>query len=217
MENAAPTGLANEDPGFPGEESILRIGPEMGGLRERMERPARAGRLILVMLGAVTASAGVAAWVTGNGVVGLAVAAFGGILLVLGVVQHLLYRRDQTHWPEQAFLWTNGLELVLHNGEVRGASWSDPDFGLQLVARRAAPPVGREYLLIWLADAAIPPVEITEAAFDRLRQVAADRALSIVQTRRGPRSSPTQIVTIQPRREVFAEPPKKSADAIETP
>ena len=102
MDTTASTGTVAQDP--PIETSILRDGPEADQLRDRMERPARAGRVILALLGVVTASAGTAMWVTTKSGVGIALAGFGGVLLLLGVVQHLLYRRDQAHWPDQAHL-----------------------------------------------------------------------------------------------------------------
>jgi len=198
MEAPGSPSSASVVPPHPGEESLLRTGPDMASLRHRMERPARVGRVVLVMLGAVTASTGAASWVTTPGPLGLALAVFGGILLVLGVVQHLLYRRDLVHWPDEAFLWTDGVELVLHNGEVRGASWSDPDFALQLIARRAAAPIGREFVMIWLMDSKVPPVELSPQGFDQLRQGAANHGLELAQTRRGSRADSTQFIYVHP-------------------
>jgi len=196
METAASTGRAVPDVAT--ETSILRGGPEATHLRSRMERPARVGRVVLGLLGAVTASAGGAMWITTKSGLGVAFVGFGGILLVLGVVQHRLYRRDQAHWPEQAYLWSDGLELMLHNGEVRGASWSDPDLSLELVARRAPAPTEREYVLIWLMDPKVPPVELSVEGFEQVRQRAADRGLDLTQNRRGRRADSTQIIHIHP-------------------
>jgi len=128
---------------------------------------------------------------------GIALGAFGVVLIVLGVAQHLLFRNDQAHWPDEACLWEDGLELILHNGEVRGASWSDPELALHLVARRAPPPAKREYLLIWLMESRIPPVEISAEGFDQLRKVAVDRGLQMSQTQRGRRSDATQFIEIR--------------------
>jgi hypothetical protein len=162
-----------------------------------MERPARLGRYVLTLLGAVSAGAGIAFWATTGSVVGLALGAFGGVLIVLGAVQHLLYRRDQTHWPEEVLLWDEGIELVLPNGEICGASWSDPDLGLQLVARRAPPPAQREYLLFWLSDSRIPPVELSAEGFDRVTEAAQQRGLRVSHTRHGARADAAQVVHIQ--------------------
>ncbi len=212
MDTTASTGTVAQDP--PIETSILRDGPEADQLRDRMERPARAGRVILALLGVVTASAGTAMWVTTKSGVGIALAGFGGVLLLLGVVQHLLYRRDQAHWPDQAHLWSDGLELVLRNGEVRGASWSDPDFSIELIARRAPSPAEREYVMIWLMDPKIPPVELSAKGFERVRQSAATYGLDLSQNRRGSRADSTQMIHIHPTTAATAA---ARAEATRTP
>jgi len=196
MEPTTPTGSEAED--LAAESSILRTGTEAVRLQRRMERPARAGRLALAMIGTVTAAAGAATWVTSRTPLSEAITGFGGVLLALGVVQHFLYRRDQAHWPEQAHLWSDGVELVLHNGEVRGASWTDPDFSLQLIARRARPPIGREFVMIWLMDSKVPPLELSREGFERLRRSAANHGLDLIQSRRSSRSDATQFIHIHP-------------------
>lgn len=179
--------------------SISRRDEDALRLRERLERPARIGRLALAIVGVLAAAAGVATWITSGSNAGIAVAAFGAVLILLGVAQHLLYRRELAHWPTDVLLQDVGLELVLPNGEVRGAMWSDPDFALQLVARPAHVSSNREFLLIWLAESRIPPVEITGEGFDLLRQIASTNGLIVSQTQRGSRSNPTQSVTIRQR------------------
>lgn len=193
--------------------SILRGGPEADFLRLRMERPARFGRVILPFLGVVTASAGLTMRIATGSSLGFALGAFGIVLIVLGVVQHLLYRRDQAHWPDQAFLWEDGLELVLRNGEVRGASWSDPDLALHLIARRAPAPANREYLLIWLMESSIPPVELSAEGFDRLRKMAANHGLESTQVQRGRRADSTQLIEIHPSSAAAAAAMAKPAEA----
>jgi hypothetical protein len=177
--------------------ALLRTGEGSELLRRRIERSASLGRYVLVLLGVVAAAAGFALWVSTRASFGLAMGTFGGVLIFLGIVQHLLYRRDLAHWPDQAHLWTDGLELVLHNGEVRGASWADPDFSLHLVARRAPPPAEREYLLMWLMDSKVPPIELSATGFDQLQRMAADRGLQVSQTRRGSRANATQLIEIR--------------------
>jgi len=162
-----------------------------------MERPGSLGRYVLVLFGAVTASAGVAEWATVGSALGLALGAFGSVLLVLGIVQHHLYRRDQAYWPDQAHLWADGVELVLHNGEVRGATWSDPDLALHMISRRAPPPIEREYLLVWLADSKVPPVELSAQGFDQLRQAAAHHDLEVSQSQRGRRADGVLLIEIR--------------------
>ena len=177
--------------------SILRTGDDAARLRNRLERSANIGRYAMVTVGSITAAAGVATWITSPSDVGIGIAAFGGVLLVLGVVQHLLYRRDLHHWPTEVLLQDEGLELILPNGQVEGAMWSDPDFGLHLIARPAPEPAKREFLLIWLMDSRIPPVEISEEAFDRLREIAVNSGLRMSQRQRGSRTKPTQFVEIR--------------------
>ena len=177
--------------------SILRTGPEADALRRRMERGARISRYVLATLGVITASAGLLLWITSASDLGLALGAFGGVLIALGIAQHLLYRRDIAHWPKQAFLWDDGIELVLRNGEVRGATWSDPDLVLQIVDRRAPPPANREYLLLWIMDSRVPPVEITEDGFERLSRVAGSHPLRISLSRRGARANAMRVVDIR--------------------
>jgi len=207
----APSGRGSQQFGDSEDaESIARQSEEAKVLRERMERPARVGRYALTLLGAVTATAGLAFAFTSASEVGYALGVFGVLLVVLGVVQHMLYRRDEAHWPTQAFVWSDGLELVLHNGEVRGASWSDPDFALQLIARPARRSAGREYLLIWLMDSKVPPFEISSEGFDKLCRKAVDHGLGVIQTGRGPRSNPTQTVLVRATKASASAAPVKS-------
>jgi hypothetical protein len=165
------------------------------------------------MLGVMTAGAGIAIWITTGTIVGVAIATFGGVLLILGVVQHFLFRRDQEYWPEQAHLWNDGLELVLHNGEIRGASWSDPDFALQLVSRRAHAPIVREFMMIWLMDPKVPPVELTAQGYELLQQSAANRGLALTQSRKGFRPDSTQLVHIHPSAAVTAAARARGAES----
>jgi len=162
-----------------------------------MERPAQVGRYVLAFMGAVTASAGIAFWITSGSTVGLAIGAFGAVLIALGVVQHFLHKRDLKHWPNDVLLWTEGVELVLPDGEVRGVTWSDSDLALELVSRRAPAPAKREYLLLWLPDPKIPPVELSEDGYDRLAKVAADGGLNLSQSRRGARADAVQVIQIR--------------------
>ncbi len=162
-----------------------------------MERPPRIGRLLFGVLGAITAAAGVAEWVTNMSVIGLALSAFGAVLIVLAVVQNNLLRRDFQHWPDQVVLREDGVEMFLHNGEVRGATWSDPDLALHLVERRAPPPASREYLLVWLMDSKIPPVELSAEGFDHLNRAFVNRSLRIHESRRGSRPDATRLIEIR--------------------
>ena len=177
--------------------SLVRTGSEGEMLQNRLERPAKVGRMVMAMLGIITAGAGVADWITTGSAVGIAIAAFGGVLLALGVIQHILYKRDLQHWPKDVVLWDEGIELMLSNGEVRGMMWSDPDVALQLVARKAPAPAEREYLLLWLPDSKIPAVELSAEGYDRIAKIAAESHLQISMTRRGPRVGGTQMIQIR--------------------
>ncbi len=178
--------------------SLARTGDDATMLRRRLERPARLGRTILVIIGGITASAGIADLITTRSTVGIAIAVFGFALLALGVVQHLLYQRDLKHWPTDVLMWDEGVELVLANGEVRGVMWSDADIALQLVSRKAPKPAEREYLLLWLQDSKIPAVELSAEGYDRLTKTAADAGLQFAIVRRGHRTKGTQLIQIRP-------------------
>jgi len=177
--------------------SIVRTGEEAEMLRRRTDGPARIGRYFLGLLGAVTFSAGIADWIFAGSKIGLALGLFGSLLIILAVVQRYLYQRDRAHWPEQAILWKDGIELVLNNGEVRGTTWSDPDLAIDLVDRRAPPPAGREYLLIWMADSKIPPVQLSPEGFEQVNRATAGRPLRVTENRRGSRTEATRVIEIR--------------------
>jgi hypothetical protein len=177
--------------------SLVREDAAAASLRRRLERPARLGLYVLATPGAVTAAAGTALWLSSSSLLGVALATFGGVLVALGIAQLYLLRRDLEHWPDGALLWEEGVELVLHNGEVRGASWTDPDLALNLVARRAPLPADREYLLLWMSEGRIPSVELSEEGFARLRQAAVTHELTVTEHRRGRVSDGTQWIEIR--------------------
>jgi len=208
---------ASEDPAsrdLEGGISLAREGDEAAQLRFRSERPARIGRFLMWGLGAVTAAGGVAAWITNGRVAGLALGIFGTVLIVLGLIQHLLLRRDLQHWPDQVVLREDGLELFLHNGEVRGLSWTDSDLAIDLVERRAPPPANREYLLIWVVDSKIPPVELSADGYARLRQAAEAQRLIVTERRRGRGEAGTQWIEIHHGAPMPQETPTSPAEAL---
>ena len=178
--------------------SLLREDEATGALRRRLERPSRIGMYGLGAFGALTSLAGVALWLTDAGRLGLALAAIGAVMVVLAIVQFTLQRRDAAHWPDRALLWEEGVELVLHNGEVRGVSWTDADLALDLVARPAPKPAGREVLLVWMSEGRIPSVELSPEGFDLLRQAAATQRLAIQEHHRGHESRGTHWIEIRP-------------------
>jgi hypothetical protein len=197
--------------------SIARAGPEAAYLRSQLERPARFGRAAMAVVGAVALAAGVATWITSRTSVGLFVAAFGCVLVALGLVQHLLYRRDLENWPTDILLQAEGIEVILSNDEIHGVTWSDPDLALQLIGRPAHPPANREFLLMLLMESRIPPIEITSEGFDRLRQIFADQGFLLSQSQRGKRSNPVQMVLAQQRPTELASKRSKPSALEESP
>jgi hypothetical protein len=194
--------------------SIARTGPEAEYLRRQLERPAKFGRAAMVIVGAITLAAGTATWITSRTNVGMFVAAFGAVLVALGLIQHLLYRRDLENWPTGILLQDEGIEVVLSNGEIHGVTWSDPDLAVQLIGRPARPPANREYLLMLLMESRIPPIEITLEGFDRLRQIFGDHGFLITQSQRGKRSNPTQM-TLARQRPTETTPKRPKSSALE--
>jgi hypothetical protein len=191
--------------------TLVRSGSDADLLKARTESSARLARNIVLTLGVVTAGAGIADGVLSRTPLAWAIATFGIVLAALSAVQTYLLRRDQRNRVEAVHLWDEGVELVLANGEIRGGNWGDADFGLQLVARRARPPVARQYLMIWLPDSKIPPVEITEDAFNRLARSAVDKGLQVSMTRRGPREGGSQMIHVRNRPSPSLEPKSRSA------
>ncbi len=187
-----PSGAAEQ-----GGVSLLRNDAGAELLRRRVERPARIGLLVLGTLGAVTTAAGLALWLTDRSLLGLAFAAFGLVLVALGGLQLLFLRRDREHWPDQVLLWDGGVELVLHNGEVRGVSWDDPELALNLVSRRAPAPAEREYLLVWMSEGKIPSAELSPEGFLALRRAAEGQLLQVTEPRPSRRPDGLQWVEIR--------------------
>ena len=171
--------------------SIAREGAEADTLYARMERPARLGRIVMGTLGAVTAAAGIAAWAIHVFLVGLALGVFGALLIVLALIQHILLRRDYQHWAKEVVLREDGVEIFLRNGDVRGLSWTDSDFALNLVSRAAPAPANREYLLVWMPDPRIPSIELSAEGYGLLKQSAEHQRMIVSHHRRGRKESAT--------------------------
>ena len=145
----------------------------------------------------MTLAIGAVLWVLSPSSLALGLAVLGGVLMLLGYAQFRLYRRDTAHWPDQVLLWGGGIELVLHSGDVRGTSWTDPDLALDLVARRAPAPAGREFLLVWMNEGKIPSAELSEEGFERLQRAAVAHGLTVLQRRHGRRADASQTVEIR--------------------
>lgn len=184
------------------------------GSRGRSERIARYGRNTLVMLGAITAGAAAALGRLHPSGLADGILVFGVVLIALGVVQHLWLRRDRDRWPEQAYLWADGVELVLHNGEVRAVEWNDPKLALDLFCRPIpGDPPTQEILLEWKMDGYVPPCPLSPDGFERLRTAAIAHGLGMAEFRHGPRQHEIRIYELRPPRRSSAPAPSSPGRA----
>jgi len=183
--------------------SLLRPRAEMDRMRRSFERPTAIGRYALVALGAVTLGSGAGLVLAHYATIAFAILAFGLVLMALGAVQHLFYTQGKAHWPTEMSLHDSGVELLLHNGEIRAVEWSDPKIDLEILLRipkAGAPP---EATLMWRMDRKVPPCPLSAAGFERLEAAIAAHGLQIQEFRRGPRTRETRVIEVGP-------PPKKS-------
>ncbi len=148
-----------------------------------MELPGQVGRYVLVMLGSVILAASAGLWFTHPSALADALLVFGLVLVVLGVVQHQLLIRGRANWADQAYLWSDGLELVLHNGEIRAVPWNDPKLVLDIYCRPVPGVHNDEIQLVWKMDSRVPPCQISVEGFDRLRVAAVAHGLMIEEFR----------------------------------
>jgi len=184
--------------------SLTRTDGEGDRLRRRTELPGNVGRYVLVLLGSVISTAALGLWITRPSLLGEGLLVFGVLLVVLGIAQHFLLVRDRTHWPGRAYLWVDGLELVLHNGEIRAASWTDPDFAIDVYARPVRGSPNDEIHLIWKADRRIPPCQLSMEGFDRIRTAATAHGLEVVEFRDGGRKHGMRAYEIRTPRQPAA-------------
>ncbi len=179
-----PSDSAPDEHGF----SLLKPHEEVASLRRRRERPAEVGRYLLILLGAVCTGTGGALWFS-SGVrvltVDLALLGFGLVLVALGAALHLFLLRDRDRWPESAHAWEEGLEIVLHDQEVKAALWTDPKLALDLFVHRPRNAADDVRLLYWRMDRAVPPCDLSQAGFDRLMRIVATRELRMAEFRSG--------------------------------
>ena len=179
-----PSYLPPDERGF----SLLKPPEEVTALRHRGERPAELGRYPLFLLGAVCSAAGAAFWFSSKlrlSMVGLALVGFGLILVALGATLQLVLVRDRDRWPERAHAWEEGIELVLHDQEVKGALWTDPKLALDLFVHRPRGSEDDVRLLYWKMDPGVPPCDLSQAGFDRLMGIVATRDLRLAEYRSG--------------------------------
>jgi hypothetical protein len=179
-----PSERPSDERGF----SLLKSTDETAAQRRRRERPAEVGRYPLVLLGAVCAGAGAAVGFTSHArvsAVGLMLLGFGLILVALGAALHLVLLRDRDRWPESAHAWDEGIEIVLHDEEVKAALWTDPKLAIDLFVHRPRNASDDVRLLYWRMDSAVPPCDLSQEGFDRLMRVVASRDLRLAEYRSG--------------------------------
>ncbi len=166
-------------------ESLIHPDAASARMRRRLERPAQVGRYGFAVLGSVTAGAAVALGITAPSPIADAFLAFGGVMLLLAFAQHRLLQRTRAHWPSQAYLWKEGVEIVLENGDVRVAGWEDPRFVLDAYVRPGRDGAEPEVLLGWRMDGKLPLCPITSVGLDRLRAAADAHGLRTTEYRSG--------------------------------
>lgn len=166
--------------------SLLVSADQAASFRRRRERPAEIGRYLLLGLGVVCAGAASALWITTRvSLVAAALLGFGLILAALGGTLHLFLLRDRARWPEQAHAWNEGLEVLLHDGELRATAWTDPKLALDIFVRRARHAKDDERLLVWRMGTGIPPCDLSAGGFERLMQAVVAHDLQLNEFRGG--------------------------------
>jgi len=154
-------------------------------VRHVYERPTAVGRYALVGLGALTLGSGVGLVLAHYATIAFAILAFGLVLMILGALQHLVYVQGKAHWPDQLILFDGGVEVVLHNGDVRAVEWTDPKIDFEIHVRRAKRGEGEEAKLFWHMDRKVPPCPLSTEGFERIRVEALRRNLGYQELRRG--------------------------------
>jgi len=170
-----------KDPGV----DLLDAAASTADARRRAERAGNVGRFGFVALGAVTVGAAAGLWLSAPTPVDVGLLVFGGAMLGVGGLHHHWLRQERTHRPRQLLLWAEGVELVLENGEIRGAAWSDPTFSLDAYVRPGVRGRPEEVTVRWRMDRRIPLLPITSEGLDRLRAAAAGHGLRSEEYRGG--------------------------------
>ncbi len=206
---AAPDGASPHHPGDATGVAILRTGTEVDVWRRRSERTVEWGRYVLLGFGAVALGSGVALVLTHRSISAFVILAFGLLLMSLAAVQHFYYRRGQALWPEQMHLFPDGLELVLHNGEIRTAEWSDPHLDLEMHERPHWVGSADGVVLRWRMDTRVPPLPITAEGCEMLKKEAIRRDLQFQELRSGHGKREVRMFTFGPSSKPV---PKNPAD-----
>jgi hypothetical protein len=190
---------ASADPEERG-SSLIHPLAESAQLRRRRERPAELGRYPLALLGVVCAASASALWLFQHvSVLSVALLAFGLLLIALGATLHLVLLRDRERWPEEAHAWEEGIEILLHDGDLKAALWDDPKLALDVFVRDRKGSAEPERVLCWRMDRAIPPCDLTQEGFDRLMQIVASRDLGLREYRSGRPGREARAYEIRPR------------------
>lgn len=180
--------------------SLIHSPAESAELRRQRERPAEIGRYPLIVLGAVCSASAAALWFSSHtSLVDVALLAFGLVLMALGGTLHLVLLRDRDRWPEEAHAWEEGIEIVLHDGEVKAAGWTDPKFALDIFVRKRPGREDDERLLHWRMDPAVPPCDLTKEGFDRLMQAVSSHDLKLAEYRAGGKARESRAYEIRAR------------------
>ncbi len=198
-----PPGVAAEESGL----SILRSDAFADRLHHGMARPTQLGRYLLVGLGAVAVGAGVGLFFGHQVDVALAILLLGAILVVGGILQYRSFQRSQAHWPVKILLHEDGIELLLDNGEIRAAEWSDPKLDLEVHSRPSKRAGGFEVTLLWRMDRRIPPCPLTPEGFEHLRSEVEGRKLKLQEFHQGRPGREVRLYLIGP-----TAPPKPALD-----
>lgn len=189
--------------------SIARHDERGARLRTHSERLARFSRYALAMCGAITAAAAGTDLILHPSSLAIVLVIFGLVLIVLALVQHLLLLLERRRWPDSAFLWADGIELVLHNGEVRAVEWTDSQLAFDLFRRPIRGDPEGEILLEWKMGGYVPPCPITEDGFQQIQATAVDHGLGMAEFRHGSRKAEVRIFEVRaaPKRPSTAPSP----------
>jgi len=197
MPDAPSAGAADS---APVEQGIsLLLPPEAASARRRRrDRPVEVGLYVLIGLGAVCAASGTAiVLIAAEPVIALTFLGLGAVLIGIGMAVQRLIARDRHQAPEAAHAWEDGIELLLADGEIRAASWADPEFALDVMVRPGRGHKDAERLLLWRMDPMVPPGDLAPEGLDRLLDTTMSRGLRFVESRRGRATRETRLYEIR--------------------
>lgn len=181
--------------------SLLAPADEVSAVRRRREKPAEIGRYLLLGLGGLAAgTSAVLGWqLPADRFIALAVVGFGLILVALGAILHLVLLRDRQRQPVEAHAWEDGIELILANGEVHGATWADPKLSIDVFVRPARRGHAEERLLVWGMGRSIPPIDLSEAGLGQVLEDVVTHGLRLAEYRQGRRTDEPRAYEIRGR------------------